>query len=415
MILSERANALKSSSTLKTNEKVQQLKKKGHRVFNLTAGQLPIRPYGKFIDRIGQELKFLKSFLYSPIAGMPELKKMFLDYITETRDIPMSNNPNFDCIISNGAKHSIYNALGVLVNPGDEILMLSPYWVSYPEMIKMWGGVPVAVDSKFYSSFVPDIEELKAKITKKTKAIILNSPNNPAGIHYPDEWMNEFSKVIAENKHVYVISDEIYYLLSYYDPKPTYFYQKNKDLLERTIIVDGISKSLASTGLRIGFTVGPKDFVAACAKLQGQTTSGASSLIQRALITLNFNHDKVEDYLKPIKSLLRTNTAALRDKYREFNLGQYWYQPLSAFYYLIDFSRTPVFKKFCPDVDPISSDSLKDYSGEICEEILDQKGVALVPGTDFGTPNSARMSLVVEAPVFKEAIDLLFDYLSYEV
>ena len=192
---------------------------------------------------------------------------------------------SFDCLISNGAKHSITNVLAGLLNSGDEVVLLAPYWISYPYMINLFGGVPVVVKSNIYDQFTPSVSEIEDKITSKTKAIIINSPNNPTGVFYRDDWMNEFAEMNEKYEHVAIISDEIYYKLNYYDPNPTYFYQKKPDLLERTIIIDGISKVLSSTGLRIGYTIAQKDFIKDLTKLQGQTASGANSLIQKALLS----------------------------------------------------------------------------------------------------------------------------------
>lgn len=407
MELSSRVKGMPESVTLKLNSKAMEMSEAGKQVYNLTAGQLPFRPPQQFIDSIRSELDFLKSYQYSPVSGFTELRKKIIAHIEEARGIHFSSikDETFDCVISNGAKHSISSILGVLINPGDEVIIISPYWLSYPEMIKFCHGVPVIVKSSIFDVFTPNMSDIKKAISPKTKAIIINSPNNPAGIHYSHEWMKQFADLLTENPDVCVISDEIYFEVCYYDPKPTYFYQINPELLKRTVIVDGISKAFASTGLRIGYCIGPKNFCKAIENLQGQLTSSANSLIQRAM--LNYNFANSAQFLGPVKIHLRENANVIREKFKEYHLMKCWYQPVSAFYFMIDFSQTPVFeKKYRKD-----KNDNKDYSIEICEDILNQLGVVIVPGTDFGLVNSARISLVLHKEVFTEAVDKLVKFL----
>jgi aspartate aminotransferase len=402
MRLSSRVKDLSDSITMKLNEKALQLTEEGRVIYNLSSGQLPIKPLSEFIDKIHHQLNFLKSYQYSPSAGFGQLREKLLDYSAHSRHLPSDLlKENFDCIVSNGSKHSIYNALGAILNEGDEVILLAPYWVSYPEMVKFWGGQPVVVNSNVYDAFVPAIDEIKKSITPKTKAIIVNSPNNPTGVHYSDAWMKQFADLLLEYPDLIVISDEVYSEICYFDPKPTFFYQSNHQLLNQTIIVQAISKTLASTGLRLGYVVGPRDVVEAMGRIQGQTTSGPNSLIQRSL--LDFDLRYIESFLVPIKNHIRQNAATLREKFREGNLGHCWYQSTSAFYFMIDFSRTPLFSKLDPS---------KDHSYEISDELLHDQGIAVVPGTDFGLPNSARISLVIEEIPFQEAVIKLVKYLN---
>jgi aspartate aminotransferase len=292
MELSSRVKGMAESVTLKLNSKAVELSEKGQQVYNLTAGQLPFRPPQDFIDAIRSELDFLKSYQYSPVTGFVDLRKKIIRHIEETRGINFSadifDGKEFDCVISNGAKHSISNILGALIDPGDEVIIISPYWISYPEMIKFCRGIPVEVKSSIFDVFTPPLSEIRKAISPKTKAIIINSPNNPAGVHYSDEWMSEFAELLLEHPEIAIISDEIYFEVCYYDPKPTYFYQKKPELLLRTIIVDGISKAFASTGLRIGYCVAPKNICKGIENLQGQLTSSANSLVQRGMMNYNF-------------------------------------------------------------------------------------------------------------------------------
>lgn len=411
LFLSSRVKFVSESITLKLNEKANLLAESGYQVFNLTAGQLPFRPLPEFIEKLASELNFLKSFQYAPVAGVPELRKKIISYIESIRNIEFAPQGEFDCVLSNGAKHSIYNVLGTVVDPGDEVMILAPYWVSYPEMIKFWGGVPVVVKGHNYDAFTPPIDDIRKMLTPRTRALIINSPNNPAGIHYSSQWMKEFAELVKDYPNLILISDEIYFQLYYFDPKPTYFYQTRPELLSRTVIVDGISKSLASTGLRLGYTVGPKRLMEAMTKLQGQTTSGASSLVQRAFLGLDF--DKVDAYLNPIRLHLRNNANIVREKFKEYNLSKAWYQSSSAFYYLIDFTQTPVYEKFLKDSGGKYERHVPhDLAGDLCDALLEKYGVAAIPGTDFGMPNTARISLVMEEVGLTEAMKRIGQFLS---
>jgi aspartate aminotransferase len=405
MKLSSRVKEVNPSITLKLNAKAQALAEEGKQIFNLTAGQLPYRPMSEFVDLIRSESDFLKSFQYSPVAGFPELRKKILAHFEESRKVSLeSSGVEFDCLISNGGKHALSNVLGSLIDHGDEVIILSPYWVSYPEMVKFCKGVPVIVSTTSFDLFVPSLDEIKRNLSPKTKAIIVNSPNNPSGIHYNDEWMKGFAEIMLENPDVAIISDEIYFELSYYDPKPTYFYQHYPELLKQTVIIDGISKTLACTGLRIGYIIAPKELTNVVSNLQGQTTSGANSLVQRALVNFDFNQIPV--YLTPIKKHLRENAEALGDAFRDHKMTHIFYQPLSAFYYFIDFTQTKVLEMKKEEIG-----EKEDYSFELCEDILEKYGVALVPGMAFGVPNTARMSLVLEKSPFKESIDRIMKFL----
>lgn len=404
MYLSSRVKEANDSVTLKVNEKINKLSKSGKHIYNMTAGQLPFKPAPEFIKVVGQQLNFLKSYQYSPVQGFSELNIKFMNYVEKKRAIEFkADEMEFDCIVSNGSKHTLYNILGALLNPGDEVILLTPYWVSYPEMIKFWGGVVQVVKSNAFDAFTPHIEDIKKVISQRTKAIIINSPNNPAGIHYSDKWMKEFAEFIKGHPEIAIISDELYSELFYFDPKPTYFYQYEPALLKQTIIVDGISKSFACTGLRVGFCIGDKKLIDGMTKIQSQTTSGANSLIQKSL--MEFDFDLLENFFDPVKIQLRQCAQIVRERFRAENLSHCWYQTMSGFYYFIDFTRMPFFEKW---IDEQNSDK----SEEIVNAILEETGVALVPGAAFGYPNSARMSMTLELAPFEEALTKLLKFLA---
>jgi aspartate aminotransferase len=413
MKLSQRISQVNESITLKLNEKAQAFIDQGRKVYNLTAGQLPFKPMPEFIEEVHTELNLLKSFQYSPASGFSELRKKFLKHFENTHSLNLDQyskkySMKFDLVVSNGVKHSLFNVLAALVNPSDEVIIFSPYWLSYPELIKSWDGVPVVVKGEKFNSYIPLISELKEKITSKTKCILLNAPNNPLGIYYPKNWMEEFAQLMLNYPDIIILSDEIYFELVYFGTKPTFFYQLYPELLKQTIVMDGISKSFASPGLRIGYALGDKTLMDAIGRFQAQTTSGPSSLIQRALI--DFDFEKMKDFIEPVNQLLRANSSTLQKKLVENSLNNCWYQTNSAFYYLLDFTRTPVFKKYSLKESQNSHD-ISDYATQICNDLLDQANVAVVPASDFGVQNSCRLSLVLEPSVFENAIDELVKFL----
>lgn len=402
MLLSSRVKGISDSITMKLNEKAIQLTEEGKVIYNLSGGQLPIKPSQEFIEKIHHQLNFLKSYQYSPSAGFPALRKKLLNYFIKERKLPAELfETDWDVCLSNGSKHTLYNILGTLIDPGDEVILLAPYWVSYPEMVKFWGGIPNVVKSNVFDAFVPAIDDIKKAMSPRTKVLIINSPNNPSGVHYSEAWMRDFAVFMKEHPDLIVISDEVYSDISYFDPKPRYFYQIDNSLLSRTIMVHAISKTLAATGLRLGWAIAPSSVVAGMGTIQSQTTSGPNSLIQRALLDFDFAY--LEGFLTPVKNHIRQNAATLREKFREAGLGHCWYQSTSAFYYMIDFSRTPMFQRFSPD---------GDHSYAIADELLNEQGITVVPGSDFGIPNTARISLVIEEVPFQEAMVKIVKYLS---
>ncbi|MCO4754710.1 MAG: aminotransferase class I/II-fold pyridoxal phosphate-dependent enzyme [Bacteriovoracaceae bacterium] len=402
MQLSSRVLSVSESVTLKLNEKITKMSSSGRHVYNMTAGQLPFKPSPEFIHSLERQLNFLKSYQYSPNAGFEQLREKLIAKTEQKRNVKFPQG-EFDCVVSNGSKQSIFNVLGAVIDEGDEVVVLTPYWVSYPEMIKIWGGVASVVNSRTFDNYTPPLEEIEKAINSKTKAIIVNSPNNPAGIHYPDEWMKGFAKIIKKFPELLVISDELYSEISYFDPSPTYFYQHDPELLSQTIIVDGISKTFACTGLRVGHCIGPRNIMEAVSKLQSQTSSAPNSLTQRALI--DFDFDLLQHFFDPVKQQLRTCAQIVREKFRDHGMAYSWYQTTSAFYCLLDFSRMPFFENY-------AIEDSEDKSEHIVQDILEQTGVALVPGAAFGHPNSARMSMTLEVAPFEEAMERLVAFMA---
>ena len=403
--LSLKVKSIKENASLELNQKISDAIQHGEKIYDLTASEFPFKPLPAFVDQIRGELNFLKSFQYASPLGLPELREKLANYFLRSRGLDLGGNKQaYDCLVSNGSQQSLHNVFGGLIEEGDEVIIFAPYSSSYPDMIKLYGGVCKFVRSNIYDNFEPSLDDVEELISEKTKAIVINSPNNPVGATYSSFWMKGFGELMKNHDHVFLLSDEIYFNVYYYDPKPAYFYQYYPELLERTFIVDGISKSLAVSGLRLGYCFGPREGLQGFSKLQMVTTSCASSLIQRSL--LNFDFSLFDSFLKPIKAHLRTNAEILRHYFREGNLSHAWYQSNSALYFLIDFSQMPIINVFKQE-----QDDKRDYSEKICELILEKFNVAISPGVDYGAPNTGRISLVLEKEPFEEAISKLIQFL----
>ena len=401
MTPSGRVEQLGESVTLALSAKAKALKQQGRPVFDLTSGQLSLPPPPSFIDCIKKELESLESFQYEPVQGNHLLKKKIHTLFEKNRQISL---PEHDSLVGNGAKHIIFNIMASLINPGDEVILISPYWVTYPEMVKFFSGKIRMVETGLEERFIPSLAKIDELLSSQTKLLIINSPNNPTGVHYPQEWMKEFATLLSRHPHTFIISDEIYHELNYRKPAPVYFYQYAPKLLKRTFLVHGISKTLASTGLRIGYCSGPSSLVKAMGRLQGQSTSCASSLIQRALNRFDF--DRLNEFLHPINTSLQANVDILEEKLHQNNLSSLCYHPQATFYYMLDISST---KK----LQHIKNDNTGDYSLLLCEQLL-EKNIAVVPGSAFGYPNSIRLSLLLQKDSFSKAVDNLLIFLNGE-
>ncbi len=401
MKLNQNILAIADSITLAFNDEAIRLAKEGQTIYNLTAGQLPFRPDTEFLKCLVESSQELKSYQYSPGAGFLDLRQKITQRIAKLRGVSIPfEKREFDCVLSNGAKQSIYNAIGAIVNPSEEVIILAPYWTSYPEIVKLWGGIPRIINCSKQDLFIPSLELIEKNINTKTKCIMLNSPNNPSGVYYSKEWMAGFANLLEKHPNIFVLSDEIYYDLCYTSGVPSYFYQENPKLLERTIIIDGISKTLASTGLRLGYAIAEKSVAEMMTRIQVQTTSGPNSLVQVALLKYDFS--RVENFLKPALERLRENVKILRESFIKHELSSAWYEPTSAFYFMLDLSQTPFHKKLTD----------QDMSLDVSLRLLKESGVAVVPGIGFGLPNTLRLSLIVDKEIFVPAVQKIMQFLS---
>jgi aspartate/methionine/tyrosine aminotransferase len=295
-----------------------------------------------------------------------------------------------DIIVSNGAKHSISNAMMALLNDGDEVIIPAPYWVSYPEMVKLANGKPVIVETSEQDGFRITPERLRETITASTKALILNNPSNPTGSGYTRDELEAIAREVLE-KNIYVISDEIYGKLMYDGLRFTRFATLSEEIKKLTLTIDGVSKAYAMTGWRIGWAAGPKDIISAIAKVQSHTTSNASSISQKAAL---------EAYEGPQDELAKM--AAEFEKRRNYVVGRLneipgltCPMPRGAFYAFPNVSS--YYGKSCDGASVNNSCDMGLY-------LLEQANVAIVPGDAFGTDNFIRLSYATSMENLEKAM-----------
>lgn len=274
--LSDRLNRLSPSATLAMSQKSGEMKAQGIDVINLSVGEPDFNTPDHIKDAAKKAVDENYS-RYSPVPGYPELRKAIVDKLQKENDLEYGLN---EVLVSNGAKQCVCNAVMALVNNGDEVIVPAPYWVSYPQMVKLAGGTPVYVNAGFEQNFKMTPQQLEAAITPKTKMLILCSPSNPTGSVYSKEELQTLADVIRRHDDLYVLADEIYEHINYVGKHASI--AQFDGMKERCIIVNGVSKAYAMTGWRIGYMAAPEWIIKGCNKLQGQYTSGPCSVSQKA-------------------------------------------------------------------------------------------------------------------------------------
>jgi aspartate aminotransferase len=364
--ISQLARSIKESPTLKLNETAALLREKGEPVIHLGGGEPKSRaPIDAIINCTA--LVNTGEVRYTPADGIPALKKAIIRYTEEHYDKIVSPA---NVIASNGAKQSIMVALYTILEPKEEVIYPAPYWVSYPEMVKLAGGVPVAVTAED-GSFQPTIEEIADAVGHYTKAIILNSPNNPSGAMYSEDFIAEVVR-LCEMKNLYLIMDDTYNRLVFDGRTPTncYQYATNHTESSKLIVVNCISKMYAMTGFRIGWAVANKEIITAMTNIQSQQTSGPSAPAQWAAVgALN----GVQSSIESLRMSLQNNRNIMIESLRSMD-GVHVTKPDGTFYCFPDFS------------------AYMKESQKLAELLLEKVRVLVVPGKEFGMEGRVRMS-----------------------
>ena len=391
--LSDRLNRLAPSATLAMSQKSSEMKAQGVDVINMSVGEPdfmtpePIKEAGKkAIDD-----NFSK---YSPVPGYPALRNAI------SKKLKVENGLDYaasEIIVGTGGKQGVCNAIMALVNPGDEVIIPAPYWVSYPQMVKLAGGNPVIISAGIEQDFKITAAQLEASITPKTKMIILCSPSNPTGSVYTKAELDELAKVVISHEDVFVLSDEIYEHINYIGKHASIAACPN--MKERTIICNGVSKAYAMTGWRLGWVAAPEWIVKGLNKLQGQYTSGTSSVSQMAaLAAYEGDQQCVEDFRKAFQRRRDLIVNLAKDiPGLEVNI------PQGAFY---------LFPKCSSFFGKSNGKYTINNSTDFAMYLLEEGHVATVGGDDFGSPDCFRMSYATSDNNIKEALQRIKDTLS---
>ena len=371
--LSKRINNLPVSATLAMAAKARELKENGTDIIGLSLGE-PDFNTPDFIKAAAIQAVEDNYNSYTPVDGYGDLKKSICNKLK--RDNGLNYNPD-QIVVSTGAKQSIANTVQVLVNPGDDVLLVAPYWVSYSAIVTLAEGNPIEIRSDISSDFKITPEQLENAITDRTKLVIINSPNNPSGSVYSKEEYIELSKVLERYPNIYILSDEIYEHINY--GIPHYSFAKIPSMYDRTITVNGLAKAFAMTGWRIGYIGAPNWIAKACTKMQGQITSGTNCIAQRAAIAaLDAPVNKIKYMVDEFKYRRKLIINLLKE-ISGFKLNE----PKGAFY---------VF----PDVSSFFGKILKgkqiDNASDFAIYLLEEANVATVTGDAFGSPNNIRIS-----------------------
>ena len=383
--LSERLNRLAPSATLAMSQKSSEMKAQGIDVINLSVGE-PDFNTPDHIKTAAKEAIDENYSKYSPVPGYPDLRKAIVDKLHRENQLDYEVA---EILVSNGAKQSVCNRLMALVDEGDEVIIPAPYWVSYPQMVKLAGGNPTIVKTGFAQEFKISPEQLEAAITPKTKVIILCSPSNPTGSVYSQSELEGLAHVILKHEDLYVIADEIYEHINYVGKHESI--AQFPGMKERTIIVNGISKAYAMTGWRIGYIAAPEWIVKGCNKLQGQYTSGPCSISQRAAIDAYTQSQACVEEMRQAFQRRRDLIVKLAKDIHGLEV----IEPKGAFY---------IFPK-CNYFFGKSTDGyyIKN-STDLSMYLLEKAHVATVGGDAFGEPNCLRMSYATSDENIQEAL-----------
>lgn len=371
--LSNRINAMETSATLAMAAKVRELKAKGNNIIGLSLGE-PDFNIPEFVKEAAIKAINDNYHSYTPVDGYADLKRAIITKFN--RDNNLVYTPS-QIVVSTGAKQSLANLAMVLLNKGDEVILPAPYWVSYSDICKVAGGIPKVIPTSIETDYKITPEDLEDAISTKTKIIIYSSPCNPSGSVYNEKELRSLADVLVKYPDIIVISDEIYEHINF--TKKHVSMASFKDMYHRTVVVNGVSKAFSMTGWRIGYIGAPEWIARACNKMQGQMTSGANCIAQRAVITALENPPSRIMYMVDAFKKRRKLILNLLSKIQGFKTNQ----PQGAFYVFPDVSY--YFGKTLNGKNIKSATDLSMY-------LLEEANVATVTGEAFGNPNCIRIS-----------------------
>lgn len=388
--LSRRAKNLKPSATLELAAKAKSLKDQGKDILSLTVGEPDWPTVSSAVEAGIEAIKGGKT-KYTPAGGTPELRQAIAKQFTDDFGFPCRPS---EVSVASGAKYSLFAAFQVFLNQEDEVLMHSPFWVSYPDMIELCGANPLAVVLDGIADDEQMQESFKNSFTKKTKMLLINSPNNPSGLSLSQEDLKFIGQVLLDYPEVIIVSDDIYCYLSFDDFRAPHLLDQFSQLKDRTICINGASKTYSMTGWRIGWAVGHEKYIKAMASFQSQTTGCPSSIAQAAVVKAIENMSK--DLPETKKMLVQRKK--LFEKLLAEIPGVKFKPAQGAFYIWLDVSKFLKAKKWDSD--------------KFCEQLLNDKGLAVIPGQSFGQADYIRLSFAVNENTIRKSVDRLQSFIS---
>ncbi|WP_195264846.1 pyridoxal phosphate-dependent aminotransferase [Clostridium sp. 1001275B_160808_H3] len=393
MDLSKKAMGINPSITLEITAKAKELKESGVDVVSFGAGEPDFNTPENIIEAAIKAMRDGKT-KYTPTSGILDLRKAICNKLKKDNEL------NYDAdqiVVSTGAKQSLANTFLAILNEGDEVIIPTPYWVSYPELVKLAGGIPLFINTTKENDYKYTVDELRKSITNRTKAILVNSPNNPTGSIYTKEELTEIAE-LAKEYDLIIISDEIYEKLIYDNANHISIAAISKDSYERTIVINGLSKAYAMTGWRVGYSASSKKIAKLMSSVQSHVTSNVNSISQYAAIeALNGPQDSIKIMIKEFEK--RRNYMI--DRINKID-GLSIIRPKGAFYIMVCVERY-----FGKKINDKMINSSLDFS----KSLLNEENVAVIPGIAFGLDNYIRLSYATSMEIIEEGLNRLDKYL----
>jgi len=393
--VSRRIAAIEESATLAVDAKAKSLKAAGHDVIGFGAGEPDFPTPAHIVAAAAAACSVVRNHRYTPAAGLAELREAVAAKTARDSGFEVAAS---QVVITNGAKQAVYNSFAALLDPGDEVLLPAPYWVTYPEAIRLAGGVPVPVATDETSGFKASVEALEAACTPRTKALLFVSPSNPTGAVYSTEQVAEIGRWASE-RGLWVVTDEIYEHLVYGHNTFSSMAGLVPELADRTIVVNGVAKTYAMTGWRVGWMLGPADLIKAAANLQSHATSNVANVCQMAAVAAITGDQACVGEMRAAFDRRRRRMHSLLAAIP----GVTCMEPEGAFY---------AFPSFAGVIGRKVAGRTVSTTAELAEIVLDEAKVAIVPGEAFGAPGYARLSYALSDDALEEGIGRLAKVLS---